>query len=143
MTSFLVDTSVWSWAQHGRRDDIRERLGERAERDALATCMPVVLEVQHLARTGEEFDALYDGTFARLDWLPTGETTLRRAFDVQRALAHAGHGYHRRPAMDYVIAATAELAGPDVVLWAFDRDLQVICEHTGQACELETADADG
>ena len=44
--------------------------------------------------------------------------------------------------MDYVIAATAELAGPDVVLWAFDRDMGVICEHTGQPCELEETVAD-
>jgi predicted nucleic acid-binding protein len=138
VTSFLVDTSIWSWAEHGRRGDIRKRLGERSRRDQILTCLPVVLEVQHVARTGDEFDALYDETFAPVGWLPTGEAAMRRAFDVQRGLAHTGHGRHRRPAMDYVIAATAELAGQDVVLWAFDRDMQVICEHTGQPCELET-----
>ena len=137
MTSFLVDSSIWSWAWSGRRDDVRQRLGERARRDQVVTCLPVVLEVQHLARTGDEYDESCVATFASLDRLTTGERELRRAFEVQRELAHAGHGYHRRPAMDYVIAATAELAGPDIALWAFDRDMGVICEHTGQPCELE------
>jgi predicted nucleic acid-binding protein len=140
--SFLADSSIWSWAWGGRRDDIRRRLGERAQRDQLVICLPVVLEVQHLARTGEEYDELYAKAFTSVEWLPSGEAAWRRAFEVQRGLAHAGDGRHRRPAMDYVIAATAELAGPDVVLWAFDRDMQVICEHTDQPCELETTEPD-
>ena len=142
MTSFLADTSVWSWARGGRRPDIREQLSRRAQRDELVTCLPVALEVQHLARTGEEYDQLYAAAFASVSWLRSGESAWRRALDVQRGLAHAGHGYHRRPAMDLVIAATAELAGPDVVLWAFDRDMRVICEHTGQPCELEVSEQD-
>lgn len=40
--------------------------------------------------------------------------------------------------VDYVIAATAELAGDDVVLWALDRDLRVICGHTSQTYEHES-----
>lgn len=142
MASFLADTSVWSWGYDGGRDDIRERLSERVERDELATCLPVVLEFQHRARTGAEYDELYAAAFATVRWVRTGEPTLRRAVEVQRELAHAGNGYHRRPAMDFVIAATAELAGPDVVLWAFDRDMREICEHTGQPCALESSPAD-
>ncbi len=139
MTLYLADTSVWSWAHGGRRPDITERLATIGERDELATCVPVVLEAQHRARTGDEYESLLAASFETLHWLPTGRPELARAFDVQRSLAHAGHGYHRRPSLDYIIAATAELAGPDVVLWAFDRDMGVICEHTGQPCELETA----
>ncbi len=106
----------------------------------MATCHPVVLEHLHVARTGDEFEWLLAETFVPLTWLSVGRRAWARALQVQRELAAAGHGYHRRPAMDYVIAATAELAGPDVVLWAFDRDMREICEHTGQPCELETAE---
>lgn len=141
MTSYLADTSVWSWAHGGRRPDITERLAERSERDELATCVPVALEILHRARSGDEYEELLEALFEPLRWVRTGSAALARALAVQRALAATGHGAHRRAAMDYMIAATAELAGPDVVLWAFDRDMQVICEHTGQPCELETADA--
>jgi len=139
VTLYLADTSIWSWAHGGRRPDIAERLAAIGERDQLATCVPVVLEAQHRARTGTEYETLFDDSFGTLRWFHTGRPELSRALDVQRSLAQAGHGYHRRPSLDYIIAATAELAGPDVVLWAFDRDMGVICEHTGQPCELETA----
>jgi len=62
---------------------------------------------------------------------------VERALAVQRALAGESNGSHRRPAIDFLIAATAEVAGSEVVLWCFDRDLKVICEHTGQPCESE------
>lgn len=130
---------MWSWAQGGRRVDLAERLARRLERAELSTCAAVALEAQHRARSGIEYDRYFDLFFAPLRWLPSDTTVWTRALEVQRALAHTGDGHHRRPAMDYVIAATAELAGDDVVLWAFDRDMQLICEHTGQPCELETA----
>lgn len=53
------------------------------------------------------------------------------------------HGSHRRPPIDYLIAAIAEAADDDVVLWFFARDLQVICEHTGQAFESERSAGPG
>jgi len=138
VTLYLADTSIWSWAHGDRRPDLTERLASLGERDLLATCVPVVLESQHRARTGDEHETQFHDSFATLRWLPTGRTALSRALDVQRSLAHVGHGYHRRASIDYMIAATAELG--DAVLWAFDRDMAVICEHTGQPCELETTD---
>ncbi len=139
MTVYLADSSIWGWADRGRRPDIANRLASRSERDEVATCIPVALESLHHARTGSEYDTLVE-ELEPIRWLPTDHAVLERAFEVQRSLAHTGHGYHRRPALDFMIAATAELAGPDVVLWAFDRDMAVICEHTGQPCELESAD---
>ncbi|HEX5583164.1 PIN domain-containing protein [Gaiella sp.] len=141
--TWLADTSVWSWAQEGRRADVAERLANRFRQAELCTCPAVTLEAQHRARTGAEYDRYFDLFFLPLRWLPCTAATFSRALEVQRGLAHTGHGRHRRPAMDYLIAATAELAGPDVVLWAFDRDMREICEHTGQPCELETAEPQG
>mgnify|MGYP000716388936 CR=1 FL=1 len=142
MTVYLADTSIWSWADKGHRPDIATALYERIDRDELATCHPVVVEYLHRARTSLEVENLVAHTFEPLQWLPSGSRVWKRALEVQRSLAGAAEARHRRPAMDYVVAATAELSGPDVVLWAFDRDLRVICEHTGQPHELESDDPD-
>ncbi len=39
--------------------------------------------------------------------------------------------------MDYLVAACAEEADEDVVLWHWDADLTAICGHTGQPHEPE------
>ena len=68
---------------------------------------------------------------------------MERALEVQRTLAVASDGSHRRPAIDFLIAAAAEAAGDEVILWSFDRDLKVICEHTGQPGESEESTGPG
>lgn len=45
--------------------------------------------------------------------------------------------------IDFLIAAAAEAAGPEVVLWCFDRDLRVICDNTDQPCEAEDSAGPG
>ncbi|GAA2008776.1 hypothetical protein GCM10009799_40630 [Nocardiopsis rhodophaea] len=53
---------------------------------------------------------------------------MRRAMDVQHALARKGH--HRRALPDLIIAATAEEHGAVVV--HYDKDYDLISEVTGQ-----------
>ena len=137
MTVYLADTSIWGWSASGRRPDIAERLAERFEAGAVVTCPPVVLEAMHRARTGSDYDLLYRTLFEPLDWLTLHDSEARRAVAVQRELADGTHGNHLRPPVDFLIAAIAEAAGTDVVLWFLDRDLRVICEHTGQPYEAE------
>jgi predicted nucleic acid-binding protein len=136
---FLAASSIWGWATSGRRPDITEKLAARFERGEIVTCVPVALEALHRPRTGEDYEALLDQVFGPLDWLPLDERAARRALDVQRRMARTSHGNHLRPAIDFLVAAIAEGAGAEVVLWFFDRDLRVICEHTGQPCEAESA----
>lgn len=138
---YLADSSIWGWAFGGGRPDLREALARRLEADEVATCAPVALEVLHRARTGDEYAELFATFLAPLRWLHTGDDVSSRALEVQRGLAGTTDGNHRRPAVDYLIAATAELGGRDVVLWFLDRDLEVICAHTGQPYEGETAAA--
>ncbi|MHB1487222.1 MAG: PIN domain-containing protein [Acidimicrobiales bacterium] len=138
MPLYLADTSIWAWANKGSRPDITEKLAERLERDEIATCVPVALEVMHRAETGAKYDDLFDGLLGSLRWLDLDTVVSRRALKVQRQLAGLSHGNHRRPAVDYLIAAVGELAGGDVVTWFFDKDLRVICEHTGQRFEAES-----
>lgn len=139
MPRFLADSSIWGWANSGKRPDIAEKLAGRFEGDEILTCPPIVLEVLHRARDGKEYEALRATLFEPLDWVPLGERQSERAVEVQRELARATHGNHLRPAVDFLIAAAAEAAGDDIVLWVLDKDLRVICEHTGQPCEAEQA----
>jgi predicted nucleic acid-binding protein len=140
---YLADTSIWAWAQKTERTDIRERLAARYEAGEVVTCVPVVLEAMHRPETGAQYRQRFDELFAPLDRLPLEGASVERALEVQRELAKESDGSHRRPAIDFLIAATAEAAGPEVVLWCFDRDLKVICEHTRQPCEPEESTGPG
>lgn len=136
MPRYLADSSIWGWANSGRRPDIAGKLAQRLERGEVATCPPIVLEALHRARDGAEYDELFESLFEPLHWIPLGDHAADRAMQVQRGLAATTHGSHLRPAIDFMIAASAEPV-PDLVLWFFDRDLRVICEHSGQAHESE------
>lgn len=137
MARYLVDSSIWAWARKGLRPDIQRKLADRFADDEVVTCPPVVLEVMHRARGREEYEAAYGDLFEPIDWLPLDEAAANRAVEVQREMASGTHGNHLRPAADYLVAATAEQAGPDYALWFFDKDLELICRHTGQSFEAE------
>jgi predicted nucleic acid-binding protein len=140
---YLADSSIWAWAQKSERPDIRKLLAERYEADEIVTCVPVILETMHRPETAKGYKQRFDDLFAPLERLPLSEASAERALEVQRQLAAASDGSHRRPAIDFLIAAVAEAAGPEVVLWCFDRDLKVICEHTGQPSEPEESTGPG
>ncbi len=142
MPLYLADTSIWAWAQRSERADIREKLAARYEAGEVVTCVPVVLEAMHRPETGDGYRARFEQLFAPLERVPLTEAGAERALEVQRALAEASDGAHRRPAVDFLIAAAAE-AGEGVILWSFDRDLKVICEHTGQPSESEESTGPG
>ena len=143
MPRYLADTSIWAWSQKSERDDIREKLAARYERGEIVTCVPVVLEAMHRPDSGDRYRERFDGLFAPLDRLPLENVSVERALDVQRELARKSDGSHRRPAIDFLIAAAAEAAGDEVTLWCFDRDLRAICERTGQPCEAEDSTGPG
>jgi predicted nucleic acid-binding protein len=81
--------------------------------------------------------------FDPLDWLPLDSAASERAVEVQREMAQISDGNHRHGAIDFLIAAVAEAAGPEYVLWHFDRDLRAICDHTGQPQEPEDSAGPG
>jgi predicted nucleic acid-binding protein len=141
--SYLADTSIWAWANRKVRPDITEKLAERLERGEICTCSPVALEVMHRAETSAQYEEIYRDLLEPVDWLPMTEEVGWRAMEVQRELASTSHGNHRRPAIDFLIAATAESAAADIVLWFFDKDLRIIGDHTGQPVEAEESTGPG
>lgn len=137
MPRYLADTSIWAWSQRPERPYIRDKLAARYEQGEIAICVPVVLEAMHRPETSAQYKERFESLFAPLDRMSLGEASVERALAVQRELARKHDGSHRRPAIDFLIAAAAEAGGSEVILWCFDRDLRVICEHTGQPCEAE------
>jgi predicted nucleic acid-binding protein len=138
VTVYLADTSIWSWADRKPGSELSEKLAERYERGEIGTCPIVVLESLHRARTHSECELLVQRYLGELEAFPITADVAERAIQVQLGLAAAGAGDHRRPAADYLLAAAAEAAGPEVTLWFYDKDLRIICEHTGQPHEAET-----
>lgn len=143
MTAYLADSSIWAWAGKGSRPDIRDKLARRYEDGDVVTCVPVVLESMHGARTSDAYQERLKAVFEPLVRLSLDQRVAERALEVQRELAERTDGNHRRPAIDFLIAAIAEAAGPDVTVWFFDRDLKVICEYTGQPFEAEASEGPG
>ena len=143
MARYLADTSIWAWAQKAERLDIREKLADRYEAGEVVTCVPVILEAMHRPETAAQYRERFEGLFAPLDRIPVNDSSVERALEVQRQLAAKTDGSHRRPAIDFLIAAAAEAAGTEILLWSFDRDLRVICEHTGQPGEHEESTGAG
>lgn len=91
------------------------------------------------ARSGGQYEEAFKTVFEPIEWLPFDEAVATRAVDVQRQMAQGTDGNHSRPAADYLIAAAAEAGGKQVTLWCFDKDLALICEHTGQPYEAEVS----
>jgi len=142
MPRYLADTSIWSWATKRERPDIRAKLAERVAADEVVTCVPVALEVMHRADSTKKYERLYKDLLDPLDWLALTEEATWRAIDVQRGLAATSDGAHRRPPIDFFVAAIAELHD-GIVLWAFDNDYRVIAGFTGQPVELEDSTGPG
>lgn len=127
----LLDTSAWG---------LRERVPEvkasidaaLLEPGAVATCVPVMLEILHSARNIAEFRR-WRWRLEALVVLPVGPTEWRRALDVYQALAAQG-GMHQRAVKhpDLLTAAAAEAAGATVV--HYDEDYERIAAVTGQPC---------
>jgi predicted nucleic acid-binding protein len=134
---YLADSSIWIGASRWPKSYLPALLAERLGADRVATCVPVGLEVLVGPATGRQLDRDWHSVWEHLHWLPLGERELQRALGLLRELSHTTAGAHRRRPIDYVIAACAEAAGTDVVLWHWDRDLTVICEHAGIAHEAE------
>ncbi len=140
MPSYLADASIWIAQRRRGGSYLDELVTQRYEDGQIVTCAPVALEVLGGAADGGSYARGWDFVFSPLGWLPLDDRSSRRALEVQRALAATTRGAHRRPALDYLIAACAE-AADDVVLWHWDHDLRLICEHTGQLQEAEHARA--
>ena len=134
---YLADSSIWIGARRRHAPYLSELLAQRLEADEIAICTPVALEVLTGPATGDELDQDWDTTWRHVHWLPVTDEIMERALDLLLELAHTTAGAHRRRPTDYIVAACAEAAGDEVMLWHWDRDLTAICDHAGIPHEPE------
>lgn len=125
---YLVDKSALARI---RAPEVGQRLVPLIEAGEVATCALVEFEVLYSARSHSDLVRTAERRALAYEWVETTDATLRRALDVQRALALTGH--HRVAIGDLIIAATAELAGLTVI--HYDRDFDLIAAATAQRCE--------
>lgn len=136
MPVYLADSSIWIATARRRHQYLVDLFRRRTESDEVVTCIPVALEVLAGHLNTREYQREWTTVWEPLTWLPLREEAMQRALEVQRGLIGTPKARRRR-AMDHLIAACAEDAGGDVVLWHWDADLTAICEHTGQPHEPE------
>ena len=142
MARYLADTSIWSWAKKSSRPDIKSKLTQRIAADEVVTCVPVALEVMHAPDTSAKYAEQFSTLLEPLDWLALTEEASERAMEVQRLLAAKSNGAHRRPPVDYLIAAIAE-QHEDIILWCFDKDYSMVAAETKQLIEQEDSTGPG
>jgi predicted nucleic acid-binding protein len=124
--TYLADTSAW---HHSRR---RARFWRSLlEKEELAICIPVALELAYSARGAKDYAALQD-QLAGLPMLPLDEQVGAAASELQSALVTRAQ--HRGPTpMDLLIAAIARVGG--AILLHYDRHFDTIARVTGQPTE--------
>lgn len=116
----LADTSVLTRLD---REPVRRVLRELIASRNVAICRMSRLEIGFSARNGPEWDRLL-GAVSVLAPVEVESADLRRAEQVQRALAEAGLRGRKVPAL--VVAAVA------VTVLHYDRDFELVARVTGQ-----------
>lgn len=126
MDLYLADTSAWH-----RSGRVEEQWSSLIERDALAVCAPVTLELLYSARGKSDYRALARdlGQFPSLPLDARAESLAAR---TQSALAERSQHRAATP-VDLLVAAIAEAHG--VVLLHYDRHFELIARVSGQPAE--------
>jgi predicted nucleic acid-binding protein len=133
---FLADASIWIAVRRRPGSYLAELFAERLAAGEVAACAPIALEVLVGAPDSAELERDWE-IWGELQWLPMSAAAARRSVELMRELARTTRGAHRRRPIDYLVAACAEAAGKDVVLWHWDRDLSAICDFAGIPHEPE------
>jgi predicted nucleic acid-binding protein len=123
----LADTSAWMQAR--RDDSARNLLLGAIERGDIHWCWPVRYELMIDAR-GQDDIAAVERSFEGLREIPVDRTVQRALFSAMREMAAKGaHGSHRFPLTDLTVAASAQVAGVEIL--HFDRHFQRLSAQFG------------
>jgi predicted nucleic acid-binding protein len=127
--TYLADTSVFA---HAFLPAVAVVFQPLIDRDLVATCGIVELEVLFSARNHDEIRSIQSRLQASLERVETDDSDFHRAAEVMAALS--ARGRHRAANVnDLLIAAVAERAGLTVL--HYDQDFDYIGEVTGQGME--------
>lgn len=121
----LIDNSVYARAGHPL---LGEALAAAGQREQLVACGALAIEALFLARNARELETLHGRLTRGMPWVETDESVWRLALRTQVELGKVSERFHRRPPIDYLIAATAHRHGLGVL--HYDRDYDLIAEHS-------------
>lgn len=135
----LIDNSAWARLSSQRLGTERlEEIAQWIETGMLAACLPFVLEAGYSARSAADHDRVI-ADLIMLPWVEVTPAISRLAIQAQGEMARVGH--HRVPPTDLLIAAGAHAEGAGVL--HYDRDYDIIAEHSGLAFRSEWLAAAG
>lgn len=127
---YLVDNSVYARADHPRVAPIWAG-GLRG--DQLVACAPFVAEALYSARDADELSELAEELTEGMPYVDTDEAVWSLARTAQLEMAGVASRFHRRPPIDYVIAAVAHRHALGVL--HYDRDYELIALHSSLSYE--------
>jgi predicted nucleic acid-binding protein len=127
---YLVDNSVYARAHHPLVAPI---WSEGLRREQLVSCGPFAAEAVYSARNATEAVELVEELTEGMPYVEVGESAWRLARNAQLELAHISERFHRRPPIDFLIAAAAHEHGLGVL--HYDRDYELIEQHTSLSFE--------
>jgi predicted nucleic acid-binding protein len=122
---YLADTSAWHWSNR-----VAALWADLLGRNDIATAAPIALELLYSARRKREYDEL-SFQLGRLPQLELDERVSDAALRAQSSLA--ARGEHRLPAVDFLVAALAEVN--QAILLHYDRHFETIGRVTRQPME--------
>jgi len=123
---YLVDKSALArW----ERPPMRAVLAPLIEHGLVVTCGIVELEMLYSARDKADYRTIKADRRAAYEWLPTEDVDLRRALEVQEALASRGQ-LRAVSLPDLLIAAVAERHR--VCVLHYDADYELLADVTRQ-----------
>jgi len=124
-TGYLVDNSAFARADHPA---VAPLWSSGLAHDRLYSCGPFVLEALYSSRNLTDMRELFEELTEALPYVEISERTWRLACDAQLAMATVAPQFHRRPIVDYLVAAAAH--EHDLGVLHYDRDYDHILEHT-------------
>ena len=122
---YLLDNSVFARARHPL---IAESLAVATDRDQLVSCGALAIEALFSARGAYELETRHSRLTEGMPWVEIDDAVWRLAMAAQVELGGATERFHRRPPIDYLIAATAHHHGLGVL--HYDHDYDLIAEHS-------------
>jgi predicted nucleic acid-binding protein len=103
-------------------------LSQAAASGQLMACGAFVSEALYSARDGREAEAIEEELTLGMPYVETGDEAWRLAARAQVELARVSARFHRRPPIDFLIAAVAHVHGVGVL--HYDHDYDLVAEHS-------------
>jgi len=122
---FLLDQSVNARSGHPRLVSVLARAVQRGQ---LVSCGPFIFEALYSARDADQLAAIHFELVHGMPHVDTNAETFVLAHRTQLELSRVSERSHRRPPIDYLIAATAHQHALGVL--HYDRDYDLIAEHS-------------